>query len=260
LSRAFCSDFRLPIATRYNRRVPRISYSEPEVLAFVVLPALLVAALTLGIWVAKRRAGEPGPRARKAAAIAAVAAAVWMAVTWGVAASGVLRRWDATPPPFGLLVLAILLIAFRIAFSKTGRQLALHLPLPALVAVQGFRYPLELAMHRMHERGIMPVQMSYSGFNFDIVTGIGAVLVAGFIATGRAGRALVLVWNILGLLLLANVVLIAILSTPRFHYFGDEQPNVWITYPPFVWLPAVMVLAALAGHLLIFRALALQRS
>jgi hypothetical protein len=27
-------------------------------------------------------------------------------------------------------------------------------------------------------------------------------------------------------------------------------------YPPFVWLPAVMVLAALAGHLLIFRALA----
>jgi heme exporter protein D len=28
-----------------------------------------------------------------------------------------------------------------------------------------------------------------------------------------------------------------------------------VTYPPFVWLPAVMVLAALAGHLLIFRAL-----
>jgi heme exporter protein D len=30
--------------------------------------------------------------------------------------------------------------------------------------------------------------------------------------------------------------------------------NVWITYPPFVWLPAVMVLTALAAHLLIFRA------
>jgi len=32
---------------------------------------------------------------------------------------------------------------------------------------------------------------------------------------------------------------------------------VWITYPPFVWLPAVMVRAALAGHLLVFRALGL---
>ena len=28
---------------------------------------------------------------------------------------------------------------------------------------------------------------------------------------------------------------------------------MFVTYTPFVWLPAVMVLAALAGHLLIFR-------
>jgi hypothetical protein len=66
-------------------------------------------------------------------------------------------------------------------------------------------------------------------------------------------------WNILGLALLINVVSVAILGTPRFRYFGEEHLNVWVTYPPFVWLPAVMVLAALAGHLLIFRALACQR-
>jgi len=29
-----------------------------------------------------------------------------------------------------------------------------------------------------------------------------------------------------------------------------------VTYPPFVWLPAVMVVAALAGHIVIFKALA----
>ena len=235
-------------------------YSEPEVLAFVLLPVLLACALSWGVWVAKRRAGEPSRRAGRAAAIALVAAAAWMTVTWQAAASGALRQWDATPPPFAILVLAILLIAFRIAFSPTGRQLAVHLPLWVLVAVQGFRYPLELAMHRMHERTIMPVQMSYSGFNFDIVTGVTAVLVAALVATGRAGRTVVWAWNILGTLLLANVVVIAIVSTPRFRYFGDDQLNVWVTYPPFVWLPAVLVAAALAGHLLIFRALALQRT
>ena len=57
-----------------------------------------------------------------------------------------------------------------------------------------------------------------------------------------------------GLALLVNVVVVALLGTPRFRYFGDHL-NVWVTYPPFVWLPAVMVLAALAGHLVIFRAL-----
>ena len=53
---------------------------------------------------------------------------------------------------------------------------------------------------------------------------------------------------------LVNVVIVALLGTPRFRYFG-EHLTVWITYPPFVWLPAVMVLAALAGHLVIFSAL-----
>ena len=48
----------------------------------------------------------------------------------------------------------------------------------------------------------------------------------------------------------------AILSTPRFAAFGADRLNVFVAYPPFVWLPAVLVLAALAGHLLVFRALA----
>jgi hypothetical protein len=69
------------------------------------------------------------------------------------------------------------------------------------------------------------------------------------------GRRVVLAWNVIGLALLLNVVIVAILGTPRFRYFGDDALNVWITYPPFVWLPAVMVVAALAGHLIVFRAL-----
>jgi len=105
----------------------------------------------------------------------------------------------------------------------------------------------------------MPPQMSYSGLNFDVLTGATAVVIAALVATGRAGRAAVMTWNIAGLLLLVNVVVIAILSTPRIQLFGPDRESVFVTYPPFVWLPAVMVLAALLGHLLIFRALAIAR-
>jgi hypothetical protein len=104
----------------------------------------------------------------------------------------------------------------------------------------------------------MPGEMTYTGRNFDIVTGATAIVFAAVLVTGRAGRRLALLWNVMGLALLVNVVTVAILATPRFHYFGDERPNIWVTYPPFVWLPAVMVLAALAGHLVIFRALQLR--
>jgi hypothetical protein len=151
-------------------------------------------------------------------------------------------------------VIGIIGLASVIAFSRYGWRLAAGLPVALLVAIQGFRLPLELAMHRMYERGVMPVQMSYSGRNFDIITGITAFLVAWLVASGRGGRRLVLAWNLLGLALLINVMTVAILSMPLFRYFGDDRLNIWVTYPPFVWLPAVMVLAALAGHLLIFRA------
>jgi small-conductance mechanosensitive channel len=179
-----------------------------------------------------------------------------MAATTAVAQSGVLREWERTPPPFALLVIGVMAIAMAIAFGPAGRRFADYLPLWILVGVQSFRFPLEVAMHGMYERGIMPVQMSYSGRNFDILTGITAIVVSILVAAGRGGRRLVAAWNVAGLALLANIVTIAILSTPRFRYFGEQQLNVWITYPPFVWLPAVMVLTALAGHLVIFRAIA----
>lgn len=226
--------------------MPTYSLTEPSVAAFVAIPMCLAF---LFIWAVARVSG-PG-----AITAAAVGTAVWMAGTLALAVSGMLRRWDATPPPFALLVAAVVLLAVVIAFSGVGRRIASQIPLWALVATQAFRLPLELAMHRLAVRGIMPPQMSYTGFNFDIVTGATAVAVAFLLLQRRAGRALVMAWNVGGLVLLLNVVVIAIVSTPRLHVFGADRMNVFVTYPPFVWLPSVMVLAALAGHLLVFRAL-----
>ena len=233
--------------------MPGVAYSDPAVLAFIIIPCFLAAVFVLAVWVAwKRWTPERAPRA---AGLALVMTAAWMAVTWQAAASGTLRQWGALPPPFALLVVTILLLAMRLGWGPVGQRLAATFPLWSLVAIQGFRLPLELSMHRMYERGIMPVQMSYSGLNYDILTGILALVVAALVYTGRAGHRLVRLWNVIGLLLLINVVTVAILGTPRIRYFGDAHLNTWVTYTPFVWLPAVMVLAALAGHLIVFQAL-----
>jgi hypothetical protein len=224
---------------------PGTSFDLP-VVAFVAIPILLVCLLTWGV----RAASTP-----RQAALVGCAAAAWMALTVMVAATGVLRGWDRNPPPLMFLIAAILALAVSLAFSSLGGQLTAAIPLWVLVAVQAFRLPLELAMHAMSQRGVMPSVMSYTGRNFDIVTGASAILVAALAAFGIGGRLVVWVWNVMGFGLLLNIIGVALLATPRFRYFGDSQLNIWITYPPFVWLPAVMVLAALAGHLLIFRAL-----
>jgi hypothetical protein len=65
-----------------------------------------------------------------------------------------------------------------------------------------------------------------------------------------------LLWNLVGLGLLINIVIIAILSTPvSFRVFLNEPANTFITHAPYVWLPVFLVQAALCGHLLVFRRL-----
>ena len=232
--------------------MPSYSLRDPAVAAFIVIPVILALVFTWGVWSAWRRTGGAAPT--RAAILAALGMAAWMAVTLAAARSGVLMQWDAAPPPFMMLLAAILAVSMGVAWSPVGWRLA-RLPLWALVAAQAFRLPLEVAMHGMFERGIMPEQMSYSGRNFDIVTGATAIIVAIVVAARPSARRLVLAWNILGLALLANIVTVALLSTPRFALFGPDRVNIWVAYAPFVWLPAVMVASALAGHLIVFRAL-----
>jgi hypothetical protein len=191
---------------------------------------------------------------RRTTRTAAVAAA-WLAITWALADTGVLAEFDRRPPPFAIFLVAIFALATGVAFGSFGTRLARALPIWAFVATQAFRLPLEWLLHEAATEGVMPIQMSYSGWNFDFVTGATAVPVAWLLARGIGGRPLAVAWYALGSLLLLNILTIAILSTPMFGAFGPDRLNTWVAYPPFVWLPAVMVVSTLTSHLLIWRML-----
>lgn len=178
-----------------------------------------------------------------------------MAAQTAIASTGVLREWDRRPPPLLMLIAATVVVTIGFAFSSLGTAIASRISWALLVGSQAFRLPLELTMHRAAAEGIMPVQMSYSGYNFDIVTGIGALIVSCLFAMKRGTRRAVIVWNIAGCCLLANIVAIAVASLPLFRAFGEDRLNVWVTYPPFVWLPGVLVPFALLGHVLVWRKL-----
>jgi hypothetical protein len=220
---------------------------------FVVLPLLVAAAFVLACEWAGRRLGERIERRRRHTVWVGVALLAWLMGTALVAASGVLRRFDGVPPPFAVMLLAIVALGVAVPFSPVGTGLVRGLPLWALVGFQVFRFPLELVMHRAYVEGVMPVQMSYSGRNYDILTGITAAVLGLWLARGRVPRWVVIGWNVLGFALLVNIVTVAVVSTPLFRWFGNERLNTFVTYPPFVWLPAILVLAALMGHILVWR-------
>lgn len=187
----------------------------------------------------------------------------WMAVTAVLAATGRLQDFSATPPPMAALMLGVFTIAGVAGLSSFGRALAAAVPLSTLVGLQSFRLPLELVMHRAGELGIMPPELSYGGYNFDIVTGAGALALWLLLRAGVAvPRAAIWTWNLWGLACLAVITWIAVASSPMVRAFGDDPRhlNTWVLYVPYVWLPAVLVVIALAGHLIVTRALLAGRA
>jgi hypothetical protein len=237
-----------------------IEASATLIYLFASLSVLVCAAFPVGVYLAERRLGRERREARRVAALAGIGAWAWLTVTGGAAAAGFLT-FDGRPPTMMVAVTAMWALAAWIGFSRIGERLAMGLPLAALVGVHAFRLPLELLMHRAYQEGVMPVQMSYSGWNFDILTGATAVAVTALLLSGRMPIRGVRLWNWLGIALLTNVVVLAMLSTPvPIRVFWNEPANVWITRPPFVWLPMVMVLTAMVGHIVLSRRLLAEAS
>jgi hypothetical protein len=183
--------------------------------------------------------------------------AVYLAVPAVMARMGVLDRYNPLPAPALLLVLALTLLTLAIMLSRAGGRLAQAIPLGAVVALQAFRIPVEWVLYRLNVEGVIPVQMTFAGRNFDVITGIAGLVLGAWLLSGRsARRGLVFAWNVLGLALLINIVVIAVLSTPvPFRRFTEGPPNLLPGTFPYVWLPSFLVQVAWASHLLVFRQL-----
>jgi hypothetical protein len=181
----------------------------------------------------------------------------WMALTSALARAGVLGNFETKPPPLFVVLAGVVAAAVWAARSRLAARMS-ELPLAALVGFHAFRLPLELVMHQAASEGAMPPQMTFGdGYNYDIVTGATAVVVAALVSRGRAPQWLVWAWNVMGLGLVLTISAIGVASTPMFEAFGAEagRVNTFVTVWPFVWLPAVLVSAAIAGHVVIFRRL-----
>lgn len=216
-----------------------------SLLLLLVFTALTLAVVAVVVAAFARRTGH-GARA-------ALVALAWLVVTTVLALSGTLLDFTSRPPPIVIVLVVTFVLAVWVALSRIGAALS-TVPLWLLVGLQGFRLPLELVMHRAGSEGVMPVVMGFTGRNFDIVAGALAIVVAVLLKRG-ASTTLAWAWVVLATLTLVNVVVVAVLASPMVRFFGDGELNIWIAYAPFIWLPTVLVAVALAGQIVIVRAL-----
>lgn len=181
----------------------------------------------------------------------------WTLAQGLIGLTGFYKVTQTLPPRFVLLIGPAIIFITILFVTKKGRVFIDALNIRKLTLLHSVRIPVEITLYFIYAAGFIPVLMTFEGNNYDIISGITAPIIFYLVFIfKKLGNKALLVWNFLCLGLLFNIIVIAILSaqTP-FQVLAFEQPNIGVTYFPFVWLPSVVVPIVLLSHLAAIRQL-----
>jgi hypothetical protein len=183
------------------------------------------------------------------------AVAAWLAMTGALGVGGFFADFASFPPRMPLFVIVQFAGLVWLIFYSPWRKALLAIPQSWLVGFQTFRIGVELALSSLALHWVLPLEMSYHGRNFDILTGLSAPVAVYCLRRYGAGRWLV-AWNLAGLALVTWVVAHGLLSAPypmqMLHFTVD---NAGIAEFPVCWLPFFLVPVAYALHFISLRSL-----
>ena len=117
-------------------------------------------------------------------------------------------------------------------------------------AIHIVRFPVELLLFELAIRELLPMEMTFKGWNFDIIPGITSILLLLWMKFRRVNKKILLGWNILGLILILFILTNGFLSQELLYKnFGYTVPNIAITYFPTILLGGVIVPMVIYTHI-----------
>ncbi len=166
---------------------------------------------------------------------------------------------DITLPPkiFLLGILPFILFGLYLFNSKKGKNFIDSLSIEKLCYLNLVRIPVEFVLLWLYLQKTIPQILTFEGWNFDIIMGLTAPIIIHFgYRKKNISKKLILAWNVIGVLLLAFVFIIAVLSAPySLQQLAFDQPNIGLLKFPFSWLPTFIVPIVIIGHLISIRQL-----
>jgi len=208
--------------------------------SYVPITFIAVVMITLGFFY----------QASRKSSIALGILFIWAFIQGIIGYTGFYTVTNTIPPRFMFLILPPITLILILFLTKGGKRFIDNLDLKWLTLIHTVRLPVEIVLYWLYVAKAIPEMMTFEGRNFDIVMGISAPL-AFYLAhvKNKLDSRILLAWNILGIILVSNVVITGVLSVPApFQQFNFEQPNIAVLYFPFNLLPSLVVPTVLFSH------------
>ncbi len=233
------------------------------IICFLVLVLTMSCLITVfwGLYEALRRTSYEERRRKAIFRNVLIIVTGWLLLLSILSWNGSFAALSEQVPLPVLVFLLPLPAVLIIAFSKSFSRMLYIIPPTWLIYMQSFRIWVAIILWMALIEDHLPRQMTFEGSDFDIMAGITAPLIGYCCFDSKSWPAAVAVaWNILGLLLLINLLVMAVLSLPGpFQYFTNGPTNnLFITFP-FILLPGILIPIAYSMHIFSLRQLLQQK-
>ena len=151
---------------------------------------------------------------------------------------------------FSRFLFVLLPVIFFIIFLVNRSVVYQKRDLRWSTAVHILRFPVELLLFQLAIHKWIPIEMTYEGWNYDIIPGITSIVLVVLLNLKRVSDKLLLYWNIIGLVFILFILTNGFLSQELFYTkFGYSVPNRGIAYFPIILLAGVIVPIVIYTHI-----------
>jgi len=190
---------------------------------------------------------------KKKKMILVIGIVLWQVYIFIVASSGIIATYDL-PPRFPLfLIMPAFLFTGIFIYKNRNNAWIQNIKPSTLIYIQVFRVAVETLFVFSISANVLPKIVTIEGYNFDMLIGLSAPIVAYLVFSRKMLPIKVaLLWNYLGLAILASVVALFITSTFAPNLYGSDIPLISLeaTRYPYVLIAAFLMPLAVFFHVL----------
>ncbi len=174
---------------------------------------------------------------------------MWLVAQSVISASGFYINDKSIPPKFLFAIIPpFLFIIYLFTFKKDFLK---KIDLEQLNYIHTSRVVVEVVLLWLFQIKLVPQQMTFEGTNIDLFVGLMAPFVIYSYFAQKLSKKLFITFNIVGLIILSNVVITGILSAPTaLQKLNFQQANIAVMMYPFIWLVCFIVPLVYFTHIL----------
>ena len=177
----------------------------------------------------------------------------WLFYVYLVSTLGLLQGFEL--PPRVLIFFFIPTLVGITFFIRKYRNHSLMNALPKSWAIyfQSFRIFVELIIWKTYLAGTFPVSMSFEGYNYEILVGLSAPIIAYLVFNRKIlSEKIAIAWNFVGLFVLSIIIGIAVTSAYFPQLWGASNSLIGIEFGlfPYTLLAGFLAPMAIFMHIL----------